>query len=458
MRRTGRERLGNVESIEQRTHQGVILRIGHGHARKIAKKQRHVGFGLLQQGEQVGEQGLVTLAVKRAQPQLGAEHAVRLGDKGISEHRQALLQRGRVVDERQQGVGEPHQIPLRDIGLVAVAIAPALAVGGVGRPAQIVALQPAVGAVVHGQPQYRHIVGVHHAMHKTHAHPAANHHRGTPADLLEPARINHGRGRPACGHQRREVRADDVVGQALEQRQLLICGKNLEIAETHKRRRNAANHGARFGLRVTVIEHVAHHHFAGGGQTERARARHAKVMHGFAAHVLAHRGAQHGAAVGGARIRRQPRALELQLVALGIGCDQLGQRDGAPVAKLPGPMPELVAAVARGIRPHARQHAVAAQHLGLKAAERIRTGDAQHVTHGAGPSQYLRRAHRRRLDAAVADLMHLARARAHIRVGGKRAHEAVLKGDIGKPGKAGGGQFPVAALVQSAFPLGGEAW
>ena len=135
--------------------------------------------------------------------------------------------------------------------------------------------------------------------------------RGAPADLLEPARRTpRATARRAPGSAR-----DHVVGEPLERIQLLMRGENLEIAEAHERRRDAADDGARLGLRIAVVEHVAHHRLAGRHEAQRARGRHAEVVHGLAAHELAHRGAQHRAAVGRARIRRAARALQLQVVA-----------------------------------------------------------------------------------------------------------------------------------------------
>jgi hypothetical protein len=40
-------------------------------------------------------------------------------------------------------------------------------------------------------------------------------------------------------------------------------------------------------LRMTVVEHVAHHLLAGQHEAERARGRHAEVVHGFTAQELA---------------------------------------------------------------------------------------------------------------------------------------------------------------------------
>ena len=129
---------------------------------------------------------------------------------------------------------------------------------------------------------------------------------------------------------------------------------------------------------------------AGGHQRQRARGRHAEVVHGLAAQELAQRRAQHGAPVGAARVRRGAGALELQLPALAARVDDLAERDGAAVAELTGPVAELMAAVARGVRLHARQQRVAGEHLGeLSAiASSARRGRARRPSRASGATSF----------------------------------------------------------------------
>ena len=188
-------------------------------------------------------------------------------------------------------------------------------------------------------------------------------------------------------------------------------GENLEIAEAHERRRDAADDGARLGsadgrrrtCRAPPIRRSRH-------EAQRPRGRHAEVMHGLAAHELAHRGAQHRAAVGGARIRRPARPLELQVVARAVRAHDFAERDGAAIAELPRPVAELVSAVARRVRLHAGQHAIAAEHLGDRAGRTSPGGDdAQHFAHRIGPGQQSRRS------APVSDRRACSRRRAPAR-------------------------------------------
>ena len=98
----------------------------------------------------------------------------------------------------------------------------------------------------------------------------------------------------------RVVVADYVIGELLQRLELVVRGEDLEVAEPHERRRDAAHDRTRLGSRVAVVEHIADHFLAGADEGERARGRYAKMEHRFAAREFAQRRAQHGAAVGGA--------------------------------------------------------------------------------------------------------------------------------------------------------------
>src|SRR5205823_454240 len=140
--------------------------------------------------------------------------------------------------------------------------------------------------------------------------------------------------------------------KALERVLLVVRSEDLEIAKSHEARRDAAHDCAGLLLRMTVVEHVARHRLTGGDEAQRTRRRHAEMEHRLAAHEFAQRRAQYSAAIGRAGVGRRPRAFQLQLLARAIGGDDFGERDRATVAKLPGPVPELVAAITRRIRLH----------------------------------------------------------------------------------------------------------
>ena len=62
------------------------------------------------------------------------------------------------------------------------------------------------------------------------------------------------------------VLAHNVIGERAQRVELVVGRQNLEIAEAHERRRDAADDGAGLGCRVAVVEHVADHRFAGADE------------------------------------------------------------------------------------------------------------------------------------------------------------------------------------------------
>ena len=282
---------------------------------------------------------------------------------------------------------------MRDLRLVAEPVAPALRVRRVRRPVEVEVVDPAVRPVVDREPEDRHVVGVHDAVDEADAHPVRDHARGPLADLGEPV------GAQLLAIGRRElgkVAPDREVDQLLEQRSVATRRRKLEIAEADERRRDAAHDRAGLELRMAVVEHVALDLLAGRDEAQRARRRHAEVVHRLAAQELADRRSQHRASVGAARVRRLARALELQLPALAGGVDDLAEVDRAPVAELPGPVAELVAAVVRGVRLHALDERVAAEDLREPRRRDIGFADAEPLRHLARMGDQMRCRDRRR--------------------------------------------------------------
>ena len=152
-------------------------------------------------------------------------------------------------------------------------------------------------------------------MDKADPHPVRDQYAGAAADFLEPARIycpiNDGNdgidgdgameSPTARGRRFGKVLGNHVIGESLEQFQLAVSGKYLEVPETHERRGHPAYDCARLGLRIAVIKHVTHHRLPRCDETQRPCRRHTQVMHGFAAEKFPDRRAQHRAAVCGTR-------------------------------------------------------------------------------------------------------------------------------------------------------------
>jgi hypothetical protein len=95
-----------------------------------------------------------------------------------------------------------------------------------------------------------------------------------------------------------EIARDAGFSHLLQQRLLAAqCGQ-LEAAEAQERRCHAAHDGAGFDLGMTVVEHVAQHALAAADQRQRARGRHAQMVHCLAAQEFANRRTQHRAPIG----------------------------------------------------------------------------------------------------------------------------------------------------------------
>ena len=265
-------------------------------------------------------------------------------------------------------------------------------------------------------------------MHEADAHPMHHQVRRAAADFGEPLGVG-GDVRVVMGHH--------PVGELAQQRVFLVRGKDFEVAETNEAGRDPAHDGTRLVLRVTVVEHVAHHLIACADQAQRARGRHAQMEHGFAAQELAYRRAQHGAAVGAAGVGRRAGALELQLLPLPGRVDHFAQRDGAAVAQLSRPVAELVTAVARRIRLHAGQQPVAGECFD-RGVDAGRALEAELRTEHVRPGEQFGRSHRRRRREGVGHVAHLARAHHLRRVRRQAAHEQVVEGDFIKPSGGNG--------------------
>ena len=145
-----------------------------------------------------------------------------------------------------------------------------------------------------------------------------------------------------------EVQLDDVVCQLLDLRVLPARCKDLEAAEAHMGRRHAHEHRAGFDL-------LAIHRRIAADDRQRTRRRNAEAVHRFAAEILAHGGAKHGASVTHSGEPGQPGALHLHVPPLVPAVYHFAEQDRAAVAELRHPHPELVPGVDCRERLAARQ-------------------------------------------------------------------------------------------------------
>ena len=267
------------------------------------------------------------------------------------------LEATHVLHQRSHGLEQASDVPRPDVLLLAVAVASTARIGGVGRPVHVKRLQPAIGTVVDRETVNRHVVRVHDAVDETDPHPVGDHHRrslchfGHPSDeAIIGARIV-----------MREVMAYGVIDEGSKRFVVTVGDMDLEAAEADETGRHAAHHRPGFRRRIAIVEHVSDDRFTRGHERERPSGGHAEVMHRFAAEEFSDGGAQHGFAVGSARIRRETGTFELQFEDAVLRFD-FTKRNGSPVAQLAGPVSELVTPVALRVGLHTSDGRTAAQH------------------------------------------------------------------------------------------------
>ena len=148
--------------------------------------------------------------------------------------------------------------------------------------ARLIGIEKPEGAVIQGQAQDGHIVGVHHAMGETYRLPARNQMRGARDNLAEPGGM--------IVFIVRHIFGDDMIGQQAHQIVFAIVMEMLEMAEADMAARQPRYHGAGLGGFALNL-------FVGGDQRQGAGGGDAKACHRFAAEIFANGGAHHGAAI-----------------------------------------------------------------------------------------------------------------------------------------------------------------
>ena len=293
----GRGVFGGDGAVERRSHrwrQFGRCCVREQQRRQRAEEQRHVDPGRRQPGKQLLQQLAGAGVGIEAKPCLATEVFTGGGRIDLLVLAQHVLDHTLVVvEQRQQRLTEPGHVPQPDAGLVAERVAPLAGVGGVGGPAEIEVVDPAVRPVVDGEPEQRHVVGVHDAVHEADRLPVRDQARGASRDFVQQRFVGLA---PGCT-ELREVQPDREGEQLSQQRQVAARRRQLEVAEAQERRRHAAHDRTRFVLRIAVVEHVAHDPVAGADQRQRAGGRHAERPHRLAAQELADRRAQYGTTV-----------------------------------------------------------------------------------------------------------------------------------------------------------------
>ncbi len=237
-----------------------------------------------------------------------------------------------MVEQGQQSLGEPGEVPLRHDRLVAVGVAPARVDRAVDR-GRVEGLHEGARPVVDGLTRDRRVVGVHDSVNEPEEHPLS-HQRGLGGDhRLEQCQIG------ALGLRgARVVTGDRVVGEAAQEGDVTRGGGVLEAAHAQMAARDPGEHG-------TWQQGLAAHQAPRRHDRQGAGRRDPECVHGRADDVLAQHRADRSQAVAAARERRAPGALEVEVAKMTIGVDDLTQQKCAPVAQTRGEPPELVPGV-----------------------------------------------------------------------------------------------------------------
>ena len=149
---------------------------------------------------------------------------------------------------------------------------------------------------------------------------------------------------------------DHVVGQGSKVLALSVLIEKLELSEADETGGHPADHGRGFH-RFPV------HRFRRRHQAQAARGGDAEGVHRFRAEIFPYRRTQHRATIQSARIRRRSRALELEFHARPGGRSNLRDHEGASVAELRNPNPELMPGINRCQRLIFRPGPVAGENL-----------------------------------------------------------------------------------------------
>ena len=232
--------------------------VGSGDGAEVTEEEGHVHLGGTQKFEQVVHERLVRF-LQRAEAQLLGPCFALLVHGEFHVVVQDRLKPAHVVHQRRHGFEQTSHVPRTDVLLLTVAVAAATGVGRVGRPVHIVRLQPAVGAVVNGQPVDGHVVGVHDAVYEADSHPMSDHDGGSFSHFGQPGDEPFVRARIMMG----KMMAHGVVNKGAQRLMMAVRNVDLEATEADETGRHTAHDRSRFRSRIAVVENVPHDRFAG---------------------------------------------------------------------------------------------------------------------------------------------------------------------------------------------------
>ena len=215
----------------------------------------------------------------------------------------------------------------------------ALRIGVVANVLGVIAVQKLEGAIVNGQTQQTHVVGVHDPMAKAHGLPMGQQIRCSINHGLQQGCIGIAMERVGVG-QGHQLAGAHEIGQLFQSLGLVDRCEMLKMAKTQKTGRDAGHHGGCFQC-------FSNHAPLGARQSQSSGRGNAQTMHGLAAQKLPNAGAQHRPAIAHARVGGLPCAFELHPQGA-ERCVQLAQPQRTTIAQLAGPDTKLVTAVNTG--------------------------------------------------------------------------------------------------------------
>ena len=241
-------------------------------------------------------------------------------------------------DHRQQRLGQPHHVPVRQRRLVAIGVAP-LVVDRTENRARGIGVEERAGAIVDRLARNRGVVGVHHAMNEAGPHPLGHQPRLCADGLVEQRQ----RGVGIVGAQR-VMSGQRVIHEARGFLRTELRGGILEGAHADMAARGSHQHCARLGpLPPDPLSGRDHCQRAGGGHPQR--------MHRLGHEELAQGRSQRAEPVAAARVGCLAGALEVNVVQGAIGRPSLAQQKRAAIAEDGRELPELVPRIGHRGRP-----------------------------------------------------------------------------------------------------------
>ena len=197
-----------------------------------------------QQQNGIDQCTVVGRRIRKAQlaPHLGHEVA---GEDGFV-RLEGRACRALIADQRQQRLRQAKEIPVSHVGLAVVCIA-ALRVAVVADMAGHEGIQKLERAIVDGQAQDAHVVGVHHAVAKTYGLPVRHERGGALAHGLQQGCVSVA-GRLRHRAAGRVIAVDHIVGQGAQLLLHVARGEMLEVAKTDEAGGHAGHDGGGFRL------------------------------------------------------------------------------------------------------------------------------------------------------------------------------------------------------------------